>query len=180
MNFKNYIKKVYALSILIAVHTSQSFASPIPQKGNHKTVNQMEIQTEKNKAVVRRFNKEVIEEGNVKSFEELMDTRFVNHSAPVGADSGPQGMINTFNKILRPAMPDLKVTIYEQVAEGNLVTTRKNISGTQTGTLMGVPPTGKKVSIDVIDIVKVEGGKYMEHWGINTLPVVLAQLKSGN
>lgn len=140
----------------------------------------METQAEKNKAVVRRFNKEVIEDGNLKSFEELMDSKFVNHSAPAGADNGPQGMINTFNNVLRPAMPDLKVTIYQQVAEGDLVTTRKIICGKQTGTLMGIPPTGKKVSIDIIDIVKVKSGKYLEHWGINTLPLVLAQLKSGN
>jgi predicted ester cyclase len=138
----------------------------------------MQTQSEKNKAIVRRFNKEVIEEGNIESFEELMDTNFINHSAPAGADNGPKGMINTFNNILRPSMPDIKVTIHEQIAEGDLVTTRKTISGTQTGTLMGIPPTGKKVSIDVIDIVKIKKSKYIEHWGINTLPIVLTQLRS--
>ncbi|WP_342647450.1 ester cyclase [Mucilaginibacter sp. CSA2-8R] len=137
----------------------------------------MEAQTEKNKAVVRRFNEEVIEEGNIDSFNTLMDEHFINHSAPTGADNGPAGMINTFNNILRPAMPDLKVTIYQQVAEGDLVTTRKTISGTQTGELMGIAPSGKKISIDVIDIVRIKNGKYVEHWGINTLPVILAELK---
>jgi predicted ester cyclase len=95
-------------------------------------------------------------------------------------DNGPQGMINTFNNVLRPAMPGIKVTIYEQVGEGDLVTTRKNISGTQTGMLMGIAPTGKKVSIDVIDIVRIKNGKYFEHWGGNTLPSALAQLKNTN
>jgi len=140
----------------------------------------MERETEKNKVAVRRFNKEVIEDGSVQSFEELMDKQFINHSAPAGMDNGPQGMIHTFNNVLRPAMPDIKVTIYEQVGEGDLVTTRKNISGTQTGMLMGIAPTGKKVSIDVIDIVRIKNGKYFEHWGINTLPSALAQLKSTN
>jgi predicted ester cyclase len=180
MNLRKPIKKGYVCALVLGIYTVQSFALPIQLKGNHKTVKHMETQTEKNKAVVRRFNKEVIEEGNVQSFEELMDANFINRSAPAGADNGPKGMINTFNNILRPAMPDMKVIIYEQVAEGDLVTTRKNISGTQTGTLIGIPPTGKKVSIDVIDIVKIKNGKYAEHWGINTLPVVLAQLKSGN
>lgn len=133
---------------------------------------------EENKAVVIRFNKEVIENGNVESFQELMDSEFINHSAPPGADQGPAGMIYTFNQILRPAIPDIKVTIYDQVAEGDRVTTRKNISGTQTGTLMGIPPTGKKISIDVIDIVRIKNGKYVEHWGINTLPSVIAQLRT--
>lgn len=134
---------------------------------------------EKNKAVVIRFNKEVIENGNIESFQELMDSEFINHSAPAGADQGPDGMIYTFNQILRPAIPDIKVTIYDQIAEGDMVTTRKNISGTQTGNLMGIPPTGKKISIDVIDIVRIKNGKYLEHWGVNTLPSVIAQLRTG-
>src|SRR4051812_34917313 len=121
------------------------------------------------KTVVLRFNKEVIEEGNLESFKELMDDNFVNHSAPAGMDNGPQGMIHTFNNVLRVAFPDLKVIIYDQVAEGDKVTTRKAITGTHTGPLMGIPPTDKKVTIDVIDIVRVKDGKYVEHWGMNTL-----------
>jgi predicted ester cyclase len=136
----------------------------------------METMIEDNKAVVRRFNQEVIEQGNADSFNALMDPEFVNRSAPAGMDNGLRGMIYFFNEILRPAIPDIKVTIHDQVAEGDLVTTRKTISGTQTGSLLGVPATGKAVSIEVIDMVKVKDGKYIEHWGITTLPEVLAAL----
>ncbi|MEH6307062.1 ester cyclase [Olivibacter sp. CPCC 100613] len=129
-----------------------------------------------NKAVVRRFNKEVIEQGNVDSFNALIDDKFVNRSAPAGMDNGPQGMICFFNEVLRPAIPDISVTIHDQVAEGEMVTTRKTISGTQTGPILGVPATGKKVSIEVIDMVRVKDGKYVEHWGITTLPELLATL----
>ena len=138
----------------------------------------MKNQTEENKALVRRFNQEVIVAGNLDSFQELMDDKFINHAALPGSDNGPQGMLNTFNNILRPAMPDLKVTILQQVAEGDLVTSQKNINVTHNGPLLGILPTGQKLSIDVIDIVRIENGKYMEHWGLNTLPVVLTQLKS--
>lgn len=168
------------MGLAICLSASLSHTASVKSKHKMGKVSQTETSTEKNKLVVRRFNKEVIEEGNIKIFKELMDTAFVNHSAPIGADNGPAGMINTFNNLLRPALPDLKVTIYEQVAEGDLVTTRKNISGTHRGTLMGLAPTGRKVSIDVIDIVRIKNGKYYEHWGINTLPAVLAQLKNGN
>lgn len=131
---------------------------------------------EDNKAVVRRFNQEVIEQGNVDSFNALIDDDFVNQSAPAGMDNGPQGMLYFFNEILRPAMPDMKVTIHQQVAEGDLVTTRKTISGTQTGALLGVPATGKEISINVIDIVRVKDGRYFEHCGITSLPELLAGL----
>jgi predicted ester cyclase len=136
----------------------------------------METMIEDNKAVVRRFNQEVIEQGNTNSFKVLMDPNFVNRSAPDGMDNGPQGMIWFFNDVLRPAMPDITVTIHDQVAEGDMVTTRKTISGTQTGPLLGVPASGRVISIDVIDMVRIKDGKYFEHWGITTLPELLATL----
>lgn len=138
----------------------------------------METTTENNKAVVRRFNQEVIAEGNLQSFNELMDGQFVNRSAPEGMSNGADGMIYFFNEILRPAMPDIHVTIHQQVAEGDLVTTRKTISGTQTGEILGIPATGRAVNIDVIDIVRVKDGRYFEHWGITTLSDVLSQLQN--
>jgi len=131
---------------------------------------------EQNKAVVLRFNEEVIEQGNLESFNELMNSDFINHTAPAGVNNGPEGMIHTFNRVLRPALPDMTVTIFEQVAERDMVTTRKQITGTHTGDLLGIPPTHRKVVIEVIDMVRIKNGRYAEHWGINTLPVLLAQL----
>jgi predicted ester cyclase len=130
-----------------------------------------------NKEVVRRFNIEVIQEGNADAFGSLMAPDFINRSAPPGMPNGPQSMWNTFQNILRPALSGLKVTIHDQLAEGDKVTTRKTISGVHTGELLGIPATGKDVSIDVIDIVRVHDGKYAEHWGLNTLSTVLAALK---
>ncbi|MDI6838648.1 MAG: ester cyclase, partial [Rhizobiaceae bacterium] len=62
------------------------------------------------------------------------------------------------------------------IAEGDKVTTRKTISGVHSGTLMGIPATGRDVAISVIDIVRVEDGRYAEHRGLNTLSNVLAAL----
>jgi predicted ester cyclase len=129
-----------------------------------------------NKEVVRRFNIEVIQNGSEEEFHALMASEFINHAAPSGMPNGPQSMWSTFQNILRPALSDLKVTIHDQIAEGNMVTTRKTISGIHSGTLMGVPPTGKDIAISVIDIVRVQDGKYAEHWGLNNLSNLLAAL----
>jgi len=131
------------------------------------------------KDVVRRFNEEVIRDGNRAAFEALMAPDFINRSAPPGTAEGPEGMWNTFQNVLRPALSGLDVVIHDQVAEGDKVTTRKTIAGVHTGALMGVAATGRAVTIDVIDIVRVEDGRYAEHWAVNTLPAVLAQLKQG-
>lgn len=135
------------------------------------------MEYELQKTVVRRFNKEVIEEGRRASFEELMDAAFVNHSAAPGAPNGPESMWNTFEHVLRPALSNLRVEIQDQLCDGDKVTTRKTITATHTGPFMGIAQTGRPVAIDVIDIVRIQDGRYVEHWGINTLPSVLAQLR---
>jgi predicted ester cyclase len=131
---------------------------------------------ERNKEVVRRFNKEVIEQGNLDSFNALIDPNFVNRTAPATAN-GADAMWNTFANVLRPAFPDLTVEILDQVAEGDKVTTRKSITATHLGKLMDIAPTGEKIKIDVIDIVRVKDGRYVEHWGINTLQTLLVDLR---
>jgi predicted ester cyclase len=132
---------------------------------------------EANKAVVLRFNREFIEQGDEVAFRELMAPDFVNRTAPPGVPTGPEGMRQMILQVLRPALPDLRVEIHDQIAEGDKVTTRKTLRGTHRGPLMGVPATGRAVAIDVIDIVRLRDGRYAEHWGINTLAAVVAQLR---
>jgi steroid delta-isomerase-like uncharacterized protein len=136
----------------------------------------MQFTTEQNKQLVIRFNKEYVEKGDRKSFEELVAEDVVNHSAPAGTSKGPDGMIHFLQNILRTGFPDLSVEILDQVAEGDLVTTRKAIYATHSGDFMGIPPTGKKVIINVIDIIRLRQGKYIEHWGMSNLSEVIAQL----
>jgi predicted ester cyclase len=138
--------------------------------------NQSEI--ERNKLAVGRFNREVIEQGNASAFGGLMDPQFIDRTAPAGVPQGPEGMLFAFNNVLRPAFPDLKVVIHEQVAEGDKVTTRKTITGTHRGELFGIAPTNRVVSIEVIDIVRLKDGRYLEHWGINTMASVIAALQA--
>ncbi|PZP56848.1 ester cyclase [Agrobacterium sp. MS2] len=135
--------------------------------------------SDENKEVVRRFNIEVIQNGSEVAFHALMSPDFINHAAPPGMPQGPESMWNTFEKVLRPALSNLKVVIHEQIAEADKVTTRKTISGIHSGTLLGVPATGRELTISVIDIVRIEGGRYAEHWGLNTLSNVIATLSKG-
>lgn len=129
-----------------------------------------------NKEVVRRFNIEVIQNGNEAEFQALMSPSFINHSAPQNMPRGPESMWNTFESVLRPALSNLKIEIHDQIAEGDKVTTRKTISGIHSGPLFDIPATGREVTISVIDIVRIEGGRYAEHWGLNTLSNVIAAL----
>jgi predicted ester cyclase len=132
------------------------------------------------KAVVRQFNEEVIARGNRAAFDALISPDFVNRSAAPGAPgapNGPESLWHTFANVLRRALDQMHVTIHDQIAEGDKVTTRKTVTGIHVGTLMGVEATGRTITVDVIDIVRVADGRYAEHWGMNTLAAALAQLK---
>ena len=66
--------------------------------------------------------------------------------------------------------------ILDQIAEGDRVTTRKLIHGTHTGDFMGLPPSHKKVVIHVIDIIRLYGDKYAEHWGMSNLSDITREI----
>jgi predicted ester cyclase len=134
---------------------------------------------ERNKAVVLRFNREVIEGGSEAALLELVAPDFVNRTATPGTAPGIDGLRHMLFRVLRPAFPDLRVEIQEQVAERDLVTTRKSLHGTHSGELMGIAPTGRSVEVKVIDIVRVRAGRYVEHWSVTSLPTVLAELRAG-
>jgi predicted ester cyclase len=133
----------------------------------------MDAQLEKNKAIVKRFNKEVIEEGNMKSFNELIANDVVNHAAPAGTPNGPASMSYFLMEVLRKGFSNITVEILDQIAEGDKVTTRKALHATHTGEFLGIPPSHKKVTILVIDIIRLEDEKYAEHWGMSNLSDVV-------
>lgn len=138
----------------------------------------MQTTIEQNKKTVIRFNKEFIEQGNINSFQELVDDNVINHSAPPGSPKGPESMLYFLQNILRKGFPDMKVEIFDQVAEGDRVTTRKAIHATHLGEFMGIPASNRKVTIHVIDIIRLRNGKYIEHWGASNLGEIVAQISS--
>ena len=134
--------------------------------------------TAQNKAIVTRVNKEFIEGGNIETVNELFAPDFINHTAPPGSPKGPEGVIYFFNQLLKPAFPDLKVEIHDQVAEVDKVTTRKTFHATHKAEFFGMPATNKKVIMEVIDIIQLRDGKFIAHWGILDMAAVMAQITS--
>lgn len=80
--------------------------------------------------------------------------------------------------MLRPAFPDLVITIHDQIAEGDTVVTCKSYVATHRGPFLGVPPTSKTVNFQVIDIIRLQDSKYVEHWANADMFGLLQQLKA--
>lgn len=123
------------------------------------------MSTEQNKALIRHIVEEIFNQGNMSRADEFLATNFVEHEElPPGISRDREG-VKQLTTMLRSAFPDFKATIDDIVAEGDKVVIRQTWSGTHKGEFMGVPPTGKSVSFGVIDIVRIAGGKCVEHWG---------------
>lgn len=123
------------------------------------------MSTEQNKALVRQMVEEIFNRGNTGLADNFLAPDFVEREElPPGIPRDREG-VKQLTTIFRSAFPDLKVTIDDLVAEGDKVVIRATWSGTQRGEFMGVPPTGKSVSFGVIDIVRIAGDKFVEHWG---------------
>jgi predicted SnoaL-like aldol condensation-catalyzing enzyme len=120
---------------------------------------------EQNKAIVTRFNKEFIEQGNLQAFEEIVAPDFVNRSAAtLNIPAGRDGIKDYIMHVLRIALTDINVQIFDQIAEGDTVVTRKSISGLQVGEFLNKPATNQRITMHLIDIVTLKDGLYKEHW----------------
>jgi steroid delta-isomerase-like uncharacterized protein len=118
---------------------------------------------ERNKAVIRRFVEEVQNEKNEAAYDELNDPEFVNLSSPPGVPSDREGGKLYLWGFLN-AFPDSHVTIDDMIAEGDRVVTKKTFTGTHTGDFAGIPATGKTVTLQYVDIMRVREGRIVEHW----------------
>ncbi|HVZ37784.1 MAG TPA: ester cyclase [Candidatus Kapabacteria bacterium] len=136
----------------------------------------MQESPEAKKDVVLRFNREVIEKGNMDALAELVAPDFVNHTAPPGTPGSREGLGIFLTQVLRPAFPDLRMEIHDQIVEGDRVVTRKTMHATHTGAFRDLPATGRPVQMRIIDIVTVRNGKYVEHWGSSDMHGLLVQI----
>ena len=127
-----------------------------------------------NKAVFQQFV-DGMNNKDIDKIEQIMPPDFVDHDQPPGQKPGPQGRRETMQMFF-DSFPDLKVSINQIVAEGDLVSAAMTTEGTQTGVFMGIPASDKKISITEMHMVRVADGKVVEHWGVTDAMGMMQQL----
>jgi steroid delta-isomerase-like uncharacterized protein len=127
------------------------------------------------KAVIRRNNEEVQGRGDFDLFEQLFADDFVDRTPQTGWGSDKAAVRGLYIAI-RESFPDFWPEIHHQWIDGDVVTTSKTYHGTHRGDFLGIKATGKKISFDCVDAMRVRDGKIVEHWGAANLLSVLAQL----
>jgi len=122
------------------------------------------MSTEENKALVRRWFVE-LNKGNLDAADEIYAADYVLHDpgAPPNLPPGPEGVKQFLAPILA-GLSNSQGTIEHLVAEDDKVAVWATFTGTHTGELAGVSPTGNQVSILVTSIIRIAGGKFAEEW----------------
>ncbi len=120
--------------------------------------------SEENKAAARRVAEEMFSGGDLDLADELIDPSFVGHDvASPEPIRGPDG-VRQQAQGYRSAFPDVRITVEDQLADGERVATRWTARGTHKGELFGIAPTGKQVTITGMTIDRFAGGKIVESW----------------
>lgn len=130
--------------------------------------------SEDHKALHRRYFEEVVVGGNESLIDELFHPDYVGHT-PGNPDVGFEQFKAAFGNF-RSTFSDTKVDIEHQVADDGMVVSHITVSGTHTGPLMGIPPTGNHVSYQGVEIVRIADGKIVEFWGVLDMLTMLQQL----
>ena len=131
--------------------------------------------SELNKALVRRFFDQLYNNARPEVIDELIADGYVDHSASPGQAPGAAGARQVYD-MYRTAFPDLKVEVHALMAEDDCVVVRATFGGTSQGPLMGSPPTGKRVRIALMVIIRIRDGRFVERWEQMDLLGLMLQL----
>lgn len=111
-----------------------------------------------NIATLERFVKEVINEGRYESADELVQEDFVELDPLPGQQQGREGLKDVI-RMMRSGFPDIHWVVEETIAAGDKVVSRFRWTGTHEGRFLGIPASGRKVSVSGVVIDRLSGGK---------------------
>ena len=134
------------------------------------------MSVEENKATVRRYYDEVLNDRHFAALDETHVVNFVHHDPSNPADiKGLEGVKQRLAEITS-AFPDFHYAIEDIIAEGDEVVVRWTAGLTHKGEFEGIPPTGKRAVVQGVYIHRLADGKMVEDWAIRDTLGLLQQL----
>ena len=119
---------------------------------------------EENKAIFRRYVEEVTNRGNLEIADEIFG-RYIAHQSDGSTLERVPEDVKRFTEEYRSAFPDWRISIDEQIAEGDKVVNRVTLRGTHQSQFRDMEPTGKEIEIKAVTIFRFsEEGKVVETW----------------
>ena len=134
------------------------------------------MSTEENKALVRRFFDEAINQRKLDILDEILAPHFEGNKLEHENRSNTRAELKAMLAMVFNAFPDYHQTIVDWIAEGQKVVARWTTRGTHQGPYNAIPPTGKVIIEHGIDIFRVVDGQIVEHWVELDLLGILQQM----
>lgn len=133
--------------------------------------------SEDRKAALRKVYEEAYQNGNFGPLDAIADENMIDQSVYRDPKATP-GLAGFKQRLsgTRAAFPDIRAEFGNFIEEGDLVAFNWSLSGTNTGSLRGKPPTGKTMTMTGINIERFENGKIIEHWSNPDLLGMMQQL----
>lgn len=128
-----------------------------------------------NKEVVRLVCEEAWSKGQVALVDELYAENFVNLNPTPGIPANREG-VKMEIVAYHQAFPDMSVSFGDIVSEGDSVVARYTIHGTNSGELMGMPPTGKSIEVASVSFLKIANGQVIEEFSLSDMAAMMQQL----
>ena len=121
--------------------------------------------SEQNAAHARRWFEEVWNQGREQTIDEMLTAEGVGHGlGDTDRDTRGPAEFKVFWRNLRGALPDVHIRVDDLISQGDRVVTRITLTGTHSGEGLGVPPSGAKVHVQGIVIMRFHNGKAVEAW----------------
>jgi predicted ester cyclase len=130
-----------------------------------------------NEKVVRRLIEQGFNRGEIQVLDQLLDPAYVEHQSLAPGVPPTTEAVPAMIRALRTGFPDIHLSIEAIDAVDDRVWLRLRATGTNRGPFMGNPPTGRPMSIDVIDVVRMKRGRIVEHWGVPDHLSLMEQLR---
>ena len=119
---------------------------------------------------------ELISAGDIDGFGEQLADDFVEHEEIPGLEPTKEGVKQLF-RMYRAAFPDLRLETEDVLVSGDKAVARVRATGTHQAELMGMPATGRRVDVQLIDITRFgDDGLAREHWGVMDALGMMQQL----
>lgn len=130
---------------------------------------------EANKELLAGYVREIWERGDITALYDYLSDDFKRHISPTLPPLDRDGQVERLTGF-RNAFPDITLTVEEVTAEDDRLAFRATIQGTHRGEFAGLAPTGRQFQVGLVDVIRVEDGRFAEQWGGPDTADLLRQL----
>ena len=135
------------------------------------------MSAKQNKALLHRYVNEVWNKKNPAAVDDFLAPTYRRHRSP----TTPPLTREEQKQLLagfRTAFPDIKITVEEVIAEEDKVAFRSTMHGAHQREFLGIAATGRQVAFTLLDVIRIEDGKFVEQWGGPDIHDLLQQLNA--